>query len=325
MLKFEEIFEMKKNLAFGEKNYNYYGAYLKQKFNGQKVYKVIVDAGFTCPNRDGSKGFGGCSYCNVESFTPVPKDLENFREQLNHGMKNAIESYKAEKFIIYFQPNSNTYASVDELKMLYDEALKINSENIVGLSVGTRPDCIDSEKIKHLESYCERGLEVDLELGIESIHNSTLAEINRGCTHQDFEKAMELLKNTPLNICVHCILGLPNESREMILQYAEEINKYPQIKFVKFHNLHIVKGSIMGVKYKREPFKLFTLEEYIDLLCELLPLLRPDIVIQRLFAVSDTEMLIAPKWGLKKNQIQSLIEKELEKRGVVQGALFQQV
>ncbi len=298
MLKFGQIFEMKKNLAFGEKNYNYYGAYLKQKFNGQKVYKVIVDAGFTCPNRDGSKGFGGCSYCNVESFTPVPKDLENFREQLNHGMKNAIESYKAEKFIIYFQPNSNTYASVDELKMLYDEALKINSENIVGLSVGTRPDCIDNEKIKLLESYCERGLEVDLELGIESIHNSTLAEINRGCTHQDFEKA------------------------EMILQYAEEINKYPQIKFVKFHNLHIVKGSIMGVKYKIEPFKLFTLEEYIDLLCELLPLLRPDIVIQRLFAVSDTEMLIAPKWGLKKNQIQSLIEKELEKRGVVQGALF---
>jgi len=103
MLKFGQIFEMKKNLAFGEKNYNYYGAYLKQKFNGQKVYKVIVDAGFTCPNRDGSKGFGGCSYCNVESFTPVPKDLENFREQLNHGMKNAIESYKAEKFIIYFQ------------------------------------------------------------------------------------------------------------------------------------------------------------------------------------------------------------------------------
>ena len=133
---------------------------------------------------------------------------------------------------------------------------------------------------------------------------------------------MELLKNTPLNICVHCILGLPNESREMILQYAEEINKYPQIKFVKFHNLHIVKGSIMGVKYKREPFKLFTLEEYIDLLCERLPLLHPDIVIQRLFAVSDTEMLITPKWGLKKNQIQSLIEKELEKRGIVQGALF---
>lgn len=251
--------------------------------------------------------------------------MENFREQLNHGMKNAIESYKAEKFIIYFQPNSNTYASVNELKMLYNEALKINTENIVGLSVGTRPDCIDREKIKLLESYCKRGLEVDLELGIESIHNSTLAEINRGCTHQDFEKAMELLKNTPLNVCVHCILGLPNESREMILQYAEEINKYPQIKFVKFHNLHIVKGSIMGVKYKRVPFKLFTLEEYIDLLCELLPLLHPDIVIQRLFAVSDTEMLIAPKWGLKKNQIQSLIDKELEKRGVVQGALFQQV
>lgn len=313
---------MAKTLAFGEKNYNYYSAYLKQKFNGQKVYKVIVDAGFTCPNRDGSKGYGGCSYCNVESFTPVPKDLDNFREQLHHGMQNAISSYKAEKFIIYFQPNSNTYASIEDLKTLYDEALKINTENIVGLSIGTRPDCIDEEKIKLLESYSSKGLEVDLELGIESIHNSTLVEINRGCTHQDFERAMELLKNSKLNICVHCILGLPNETKEMILQYANEINKYPQIKFVKFHNLHIVKGSIMGVKYIRNPFPLFSLEEYTDLLCELIPLLKPNIVIQRLFAISDTEMLIAPKWGLKKNQIQSYIDKEIERRGVVQGSKY---
>lgn len=313
---------MKKALAFGEKNYNYYSAYLKQKFDGQRVYKVIVDAGFTCPNRDGTKGYGGCSYCNVESFTPVSRNLDSLREQVLHGMKNASENYKAEKFIVYFQPNTNTYAPVEELKTIYDEALKINPENVVGLSVGTRPDCIDAEKIKLLESYHHQGLSVDLELGIESIHDETLAQLNRGCTHQDFKNAMELLKDSPLDICVHVILGLPNESKEMMLEYAHEINKYPQIKFIKFHHLHIVEGSIMGVKYKREPFKIFSLEEYTDLLCEILPLLRPDIVIQRLFALSDFEFLIAPKWGLKKSQIQNYIDSEIEKRNVVQGSWY---
>lgn len=307
---------------FGEKNYNYYSAYLKNKFDGKRVYKVIVDAGFTCPNRDGSKGYGGCSYCNVESFTPASRDLDSIREQIIHGMKNASENYKAEKFIIYFQPNTNTYASVEELKIIYDEALKINSENIVGLSVGTRPDCIDKEKIRLLESYHHQGLEVDLELGIESIHDETLKNINRGCTHQDFKNAMELLKDSPLNICVHTILGLPNESHKMLLEYAHEINRYPQINAVKFHHLIIVEGSIMGVKYKREPFKLFSLEEYTDLLCDLLPLLRPDIVIQRLFSISDFELLIAPKWGLKKSQIQNYIDSEFKKRGVIQGSLY---
>lgn len=312
---------MKKS-PFGEKNYNYYSAYLKNKFGGKKVYKVIVDAGFTCPNRDGSKGYGGCSYCNVESFTPVSRNLDSIREQVLHGMENASKNYGAEKFIIYFQPNSNTYASVEELKTIYDEALKINRENIVGLSVGTRPDCIDEEKIKLLESYHHQGLEVDLEIGIESIHEETLASINRGCTHQDFRNAMEMLKNSPLSICVHTILGLPNETREMMIEYAHEINRYPQINAVKFHHLLIVEGSIMGVKYKREPFQLFTLEEYTDLLCDILPLLRPDIVIQRLFALSDLEVLIAPQWGLKKSQIQNYIDNEFKKRDIIQGKLF---
>lgn len=307
--------------TFGEKNYNYYSAYLKNKFEGKRIYKVIVDAGFTCPNRDGHKGYGGCSYCNVESFTPISRNLDSIREQVLHGMKNASENYKAEKFIIYFQPNTNTYAPVEELKIIYDEALKINAENIVGLSVGTRPDCVNEEVIKLLESYHQRGLSVDLEFGIESIHDETLEQLNRGCTHQDFIDVMNMLKNSPLNICVHIIIGLPNESREMMLQYAQEINKFPQIKFLKIHNLHIVEGSIMGVKYKQNPFQLLSLEEYTDLLCDFLPLLRPNIVIQRLFAVSEYEILIAPKWGLKKSQIQNYIDNELKKRNIIQGSL----
>lgn len=161
-----------------------------------------------------------------------------------------------------------------------------------------------------------------MEIGIESIHEETLASINRGCTHQDFRNAMELLKDSPLSICVHTILGLPNETREMMIEYTHEINRYPQINAVKFHHLLIVEGSIMGVKYKREPFQLFTLEEYTDLLCDILPLLRPDIVIQRLFALSDLEVLIAPQWRLKKSQIQNYIDNELKKRNIIQGRLY---
>lgn len=311
-----------KTLAYGEKNYNYYSAYLREKYHGKRVYKVIVDGGFTCPNRDGSKGYGGCTYCNTDSFTPASRNLDSIREQVLHGMENAAQNYKAEKFIIYFQPNSNTYAPVDELKLMYDEALKINSENIVGLSVGTRPDCLDAEIVTLLESYKNKGLEVDIELGIESIYNETLQNLNRGCTHEDFISAMKLLENSSLDVCVHTILGLPGETREMIIKYADEINKFEKINFVKFHHLHIVKGSIMGVKYKREPFPLFTLEEYTDILCEILPKLRSDIVIQRLFALSDVDMLIAPKWGLKKSQIQNYIDAELEKRNIIQGSEY---
>ncbi len=309
-------------LDWGIKGYNNYGTYLREHYNGQRVFKVIVDGGFTCPNRDGSKGFGGCTYCNVDSFTPeLSRKLPTLTEQLVEGMQRARNSYRAEKFIVYFQPNTNTYAPTHYLKMMYDEALSIQSENVVGLAVGTRPDCIDAEKVALLESYTDR-YDVDLEMGMESIYDETLEQINRGCSHDEFVQAVELLKDSKLNLCVHTIFGFPWETREMMHGYIHEINRFPQIKFVKFHHLHVVEGSIMGVKYKREPFKLFSLEEYTDLLCELIPLLRPDIVIQRLFGISDWDLLIAPNWGLKKSAIQSYIDKEIERRGVVQGSLY---
>jgi uncharacterized protein len=312
---------------FGQKNYNFYGAYLKQKYDGKRVFKVIVDGGFTCPNRDGSKGFGGCSYCNVDSFTPeLSRSTPDIAEQLARGINRAITGYAAEKFIIYFQPNTNTYAPTHYLKSMYDEAIRvaetISPGNVVGLSVGTRPDCIDAEKVALLESYIEQGLDVDLEMGMESIYNETLLQINRGCTHEELEAALRLVEKSPLDVCVHTIFGFPWETKEMMLRYADEINRFKQIKFVKLHHLHIVEGSIMGVHYKREPFKLFSLEEYTDFLSEFIPLLRPDIVIQRLFGISDYELLIAPNWGVKKSQIQTFIDKSLESRGVVQGSNY---
>lgn len=321
MLSLQKLFALEKLLAYGEKNYNYYSAHLKRKYNGQRVYKVIVDGGFTCPNRDGSKGYGGCTYCNVDSFTPTSRTMETMKEQIEYGMQKARKSYKAEKFIIYFQPNTNTYAPAHYLKTLYDEALSVNTQDIVGLSVGTRPDCLDIEKIALLESYTDR-FDVDLEMGMESIYNETLSQINRGCSHDEFLDILAVLKNTKLDICVHTIFGLPGESKEMMLAYAHEINRFPQITFVKFHHLHIVEGSIMGARYKKNPFPLFSLQAYADFLCELLPLVRPDIIIQRLFGISDLDMLIAPNWGLRKSEIQTFIDNEIERKGIVQGMAY---
>jgi radical SAM protein (TIGR01212 family) len=309
-------------LDIGQKPYNHYGSYLKKKYNGQRVYKVIVDGNFTCPNRDGSKGYGGCSYCNVDSFTPESaRKLPTIREQVEEGIKRAREGYRADKFIIYFQPNTNTYAPAHFLKAMYDEALSVCPEDTVGLSVGTRPDCIDFEKVALLESYCDR-YDVDLEMGMESIYDETLDRINRGCSHDELQKALKLVENSPLEICVHTIFGFPWESHGMMLKYADEINKHPQIKFVKLHHLHIVEGSIMGVQYKREPFHVFSIDEYCDFLAEFIPLLRPDIVIQRLFGLADQDLLIAPNWGMKKSAIQTYIDKALERKEAIQGSKY---
>lgn len=304
----------------GTKPYNHYGSYLKDKYNGQRVFKVIVDANFTCPNRDGTKGYGGCTYCNVDSFTPdSARKIPSITEQVLVGIERARKGYNADKFIIYFQPNTNTYAPAHLLKTLYDEALAVDEKNVVGLSVGTRPDCLDKEIITLLESYTDR-YDVDLEMGMESIYNDTLERINRGCAHEEFLHAMDLLKGTSLDLCVHTIFGFPWESEAMMLRYADEINKQKHIKFVKLHHLHIVEGSIMGVKYKREPFKLFSIEEYTEFLAKFIPLLRPDIVIQRIFGLSDLDLLIAPNWGMNKSAIQTYIDKGLERRGVRQGS-----
>jgi len=300
--------------------YRAYGPWLREKFNGQKVYKVIADAQFTCPNRDGTKGYGGCTYCNVDSFTPpLTRSLPGLVDQLQASMARAKGRFGAQRFIVYFQPNTNTYAPVDRLRELYDEALSANPEETVGLSVGTRPDCLDAEKIALLESYTDR-LVVDLELGMESMYEDTLEKINRGCTHAELVTLLDSLRDSPLHVCVHVILGFPWETREQMLAYAEELNRHPAIEFVKLHHLHVVEGSIMGARYKKEAFPVFSLEEYTDFLADFLPRLRPDIVVQRLFGVAPMEYLIAPDWGMKKAAVQNYIDREMRRRGVVQGS-----
>jgi radical SAM protein (TIGR01212 family) len=304
------------------KSYNAYGPWLRETFGGKRVFKVIVDAGLTCPNRDGNKGYGGCAYCNAESYTPsLPRSLPEIREQIKQGIDRARSHYGAEKFIVYFQPNTNTYAPVERLKELYDDALAVCPDDVVGLSVGTRPDCLDPEKVSLLESYCDR-VAVDLELGMESIHDGTLEKINRHCTHGELTRLLDKLTGSPLQICIHSIFGFPGETRDMMLAYADEINRFPQIGFLKLHHLHIVKGSILAVRYEKEAFPLFSLDDYTDFLCDFLPLLRPDIVIQRLFGVADTNLLIAPKWNLSKSAVQTHLDREFKRRAVVQGDRF---
>lgn len=307
---------------YGQQAYHGYGAWLRAKFDGKRVFRVIVDAGFTCPNRDGSKGYGGCAYCNVDSYTPtLPRSLPAIRDQVTQGIARAKKHYRAEKFIVYFQPNTNTYAPVDQLRALYDEALSVCPEDVVGLAVGTRPDCLDPEKVALLESYTQR-LEVDLELGMESMHDETLRQIHRGCSHSELTTLLDSLARTPLNICLHTIIGFPWETRSMALAQAEEINRFPQVGFVKLHHLHIVEGSALAARYRKQPFALLSLDEYADFLCEFLPRLRPDLVIQRLFAVAEQDLLIAPKWQLSKSAVQAHLERIFEQRGIVQGSAW---
>jgi uncharacterized protein len=303
-------------------SYHGYGAWLRAKYGGRRVFKVIVDAGFTCPNRDGSKGYGGCTYCNVDSYTPtLPRSLPAIRDQVEQGIARARKHYGAEKFIIYFQPNTNTYAPVDHLRAVYDEALGVCPEDVVGLAVGTRPDCLDPEKIALLESYTQR-LQVDLELGMESIHDDTLVRIHRGCPHSDLTDLLDSLTHTPLHLCLHTIIGFPWETHAMMLAQADEINRFPQVRFVKLHHLHIVEGSVLAVSYRKEPFPLMSLDDYTDFLCEFLPRLRPDIIIQRLFGVADQELLIAPKWNRSKSAVQAHLDEVFRERGVIQGSVL---
>ncbi len=302
-------------------NYRHYGSFLKKKFNGVKVFKLTVDGGFTCPNRDGSKGRGGCTYCNVDSFTPAfARESPTITEQIKKGASRLESLYGAEKFIIYFQPNTNTYAPVSELKKLYDEALSALPEKTVGLSVGTRADCLDEEKAGMFEQYAEDNY-VSLEVGIESIYDQTLTAINRGHGLKEFKEAMSYLQHRAFDLCVHFVFGFPGETKAMMLAAADFINQY-KVKFIKLHQLHVVEGSAMGSTFKRKPFKLFKLEEYANFVAEFIPKLRPDIIIQRLFAVTDKKYLIAPNWGYNRSEIHSYLESYLSNHGVIQGSEF---
>lgn len=300
-----------------KERYRNYRTYINEKF-GERVNKLSVDMGFTCPNRDGTLAQGGCIYCNNDSFVPpYARSRFGMKDQIEHGMEYLKNRFKAKKFIIYFQAYTNTYAEVSKLEEMYREALSY--PDVVGLAVGTRSDCIDEEKLEMFEKLA-REWYVALEYGIESIYDHTLEFMNRGHDYQSTLDAIEITKGRGIEIGAHIIVGMPTETKEEMLAMADEVSTLGLDTF-KIHNLHIVKNTQLERMYKKEPFQMFTFEEYMDFIVTFLERLDPNLVIERLFTDTPMQLLVAPDWGKSHLQILQGIEAELKRRGTYQGAL----
>jgi len=297
------------------KRYNDFNTHLRGLF-GCRVQKITIDAGLSCPNRDGTISTGGCIYCNVRgSGTGAYAQGISITEQLIRGKNALAKRYKAKKFLAYFQSFSNTYASLDRLKRLYEEALAV--EDVVGLSIGTRPDCIDEAILDLVSGYVNDYL-VWMEYGLQSARDETLSLINRGHDVQCFKQAVAATKNRGINICAHVILGLPHENRTHMLQTAEMIAGMG-IDGVKIHLLYVIKGTPLEALYRQGKYRCLSQEEYVDLVCDFLECLPKDMVIQRLTGDPHPEEIVAPEWSLKKSRTLFLIEDTLERRDSRQG------
>ena len=295
--------------------YSAYGRFLRERY-GCRVYKVSVDGGFSCPNRDGTVGVGGCIYCNNDSFRPKSAgSLKSISEQVQDGIEHLRRRYDAKKFIAYFQPFTNTHAPLATLIPLYETALK--HPDVIGLSLGTRPDCMDESKIAWLEKLACTHF-VTVEYGLQSVYDATLARINRGHNFQCWLDAMNRTRNRGIWLCAHLILGFPWESREEMLHAADVLSD-KGLNFLKLHHLHVVKNTVMEREYQSNPFPLLGLEEYADLVVDFLERLSSDIFIERLFGTASEDQLIGPVWGKSKNAVRHYIEQRLEIRDTYQG------
>jgi len=284
--------------------------YLKERFGG-KVWKVPVEGGFSCPNRDGEKGEGGCAYCNVESFDGSSGG--GIREQVEQRIEK-LKKRKIHKYIIYFQSYSNTYGSVETIKSRIESALI--DDGIVAIHIGTRPDVIDDEKLAYFKELNER-YEVVIEYGLQSANDKTLKLINRGHTVKDFIDAVELTHKYGIKSCAHVIFGLPGDSREDMLSSVKVIRGLG-IHSVKFHHLHIVKGTKLAEMYANGSLELISEDEYIDILAEALTLLDDKTVVSRLVGDASGDTLIAPHWN-SKSVIVSKLEKYMDSNSLKQG------
>jgi len=301
---------------------NSYSGHLK-KLHGERVQKITMDAGFTCPNRDGAKGVGGCTYCNNDTFAP-PKLVSalSIKEQIDHGIKISKRKYKnVKKFYAYFQAYSNTYAPLEKLKELYSQALE--HPEVIGLCIGTRPDCVDEQKLDYLEQLA-KDYDVTLEYGLESISDETLLKINRCHDYQCFVDTVNNTKNRGIKICTHIILGFPWENRAHWINTAKELSKLP-LDYLKIHQLHVVKYTQMANEYVKNPFKMLSKDEYLDIMTEFLAHLNPKIVIQRLAGSAPLDMLVSPSWGEKISDISTELSALMESKGLYQGIFYPQV
>ena len=304
-----------------KKRYNDFTSFIRRRFNG-RVQKVSIDAGFTCPNKDGSKGIGGCTYCNNNTFNPdYCKPIKPIKVQIEEGIEFFSKKYKAQKYLAYFQAFTNTYAPLSDLKKMYEEAL--SHPDVIGLVIATRPDCIKDEVLDYLEELASKDYFIKLEFGLESTKDETLELINRCQTHEDAIDAFNRANGRGLHLGGHLILGLPAETKEDMLNHARMVSQLP-INTLKIHHLQIVKHTMMAHQFKNTPemFTFMELDEYIDLVVDFIELINPEIIVERFFSESPARMLIHPKYGLKNFEVKHLVEKRLEERDAMQGRLF---
>ncbi len=307
---------------YGNRRYNSFVGFFREKY-GNRLQKIVVDAGFTCPNRDGTIASGGCTYCDNEAFHPSYSTADkDIILQLNEGIEFHTRRYRrAEKYLAYFQPYSNTYGTVSHLRNLYNKAL--SHPLVAGIVIGTRPDCVDKDIIDLLAELSEKHI-VIVEYGIESIHDTTLKRINRGHNITKAIEAINLTREAGLMQGAHFIFGLPGESREDMMQYAQFINENP-ILSVKFHQLQIVRGTAMEREHKDLPgdFVKMSLEEYIDFFIDFLEILRPNVYIERFAGEVPPRFTENNPWGLVRyTTMQRMLEKRAEERDTFQSRLF---
>jgi len=283
---------------------------------GQRVHKITVDAGFNCPNRDGTISTGGCIYCNAKgSGTGALARGLSITEQLERGKLAVAKRFKAKLYLVYFQSFTNTYAPLDVLKKVYDEALGV--KDVIGLAVGTRPDCVDKSILDLFSDYARNHL-IWLEFGLQSIHDETLTTINRGHSFACFTKAVQAASNRNLKLCAHVILGLPGENRAKMLATAKAIASMG-LHGIKLHLLYVIKGTRLHDLYKKDEYRCLDQREYVDLVCDFIELLPSNMVIQRLTGDPHPNELVAPAWALEKGATIDLIQQELRFRDTYQG------
>lgn len=303
------------------KLYNDFGTFLKKQFPF-KVQKISVNAGFTCPNRDGTKGWGGCTYCNNQTFSPDYCLTEkSVSLQLEEGICFFSRKYPEMKYLAYFQSYTNTYGGLDELRKKYEEALAY--PEVVGLIIGTRPDCMPDELLEYLAQLRTRTF-VMVEYGIESTLDRTLERINRGHTWQEACEAIVRTAEAGINTGAHLILGLPGESREEMLGHATLLSELP-LTTLKLHQLQLIRQTRMGREYEEHPerFRLYEVDEYIDLAIDFIEYLNPAFVVERFVSQSPRELLIAPDWGLKNHEFTAKLNRRIRERATWQGRLIQ--
>ncbi len=298
-----------------KKRYTDYNSYLRQLF-GERVQKISVDAGLSCPNRDGSLSYDGCIYCNAKgSGSGLFEKGLSITEQIEKGKVGARIKYKARKFLAYFQSYSNTYTTVEHMKQMFEQALL--SEGMVGMAVGTRPDCVDKAKIDLIAGFAKEYL-VWLEYGLQSVYDKTLDLINRQHSFKDFQDAVALTRGKGINICTHIILGLPGENRQMMLDSAKVLAD-TGVNGVKIHLLYVIKKTILDRMYQKGAYTPMTQSDYVETVCDFIERLPKDIIIQRITGDPHADELVAPLWAGRYRETFNMIQQTFEKRDTWQG------